>query len=978
MTPSTTEPTVLVLGPVAIRDQKGNLAALSGQQAEVLCILAAAAPDPVRTDTLVDALWGFDAPPTAATGLRVVITRLRTKLSEVVPGASILAEAGHYRLTVHPELIDHWQFTSQTVIARDEMQQGLPSDAASRLRHTLAMWRGEPFQPYSDSEPIAAHTSRLDDERRDAEDLLIQALLESGSTDEAVARATEFVARDEFRESRWRLLMLGLYRAGRQAEALRTYQRMKRLYNEELGLEPGPSLQKLERSILDHDPALLLPTTPRSDQVGLLDLVDALKTGTTEPPAAATPLIGRDDDVSALSDLLQSNRLITVLGPPGVGKTRLAAHVAQTLVADPVLWLDLSATSSDGVVSELAAQLGIRVEPSLVLHELAATLRDEQTILIMDNCEHVVQTAAPLAEALVEACPGIRVLATSRIPFDSALETLFELKPLAPGDARRLLLERAFGSNSRPELDDIEVRRLVERLDRLPLAIELASGLLRRQDPGDVIRDLNRTSSVLTRAHSGDQRHGSLVSALQWSLNLLAPAERGAFNQLGTMSGPFHSAEFGAMLGVSESDGRSLLDHLAGHSLVSPQQHQPTPGYRVLETVRTFAREELVQDGNENEARSRHAGAYLELLEWAEPRWRGPDEERAVTRIGEAGPQLRAAFAWGLENANLDLAGRMAIAAWDHALLRMNQEQQGWSHEVLKRMSIEGYADGHLLLGTAAMSSWAHGDFDGALELADRATAVASTMGKPEPGSALRARMNVASNRFDADAAEQAAVALLDHSRAQHDTWERSAVMSTLAMGWTHLGEPALASATADKAFELANRTENTSAIAWAVHGQGFASLEVDPAGSLRLFGESLRLANSVRNRWVQGMATASSVTAHRRMAHHETAAALLADLIPHWQRGGLFGLLGNACREAALVLDALGRPDLAAAALRWAGTTGNSQPLLPQDEEALAILDSTKPARVEATHSSSEATQAEAAAYEVTALLQTALVELS
>ncbi len=985
------EPTILVLGPVAVRDASGLPRTLSGQQAEVLSLLVAAAPDPVRVETLVDVLWGVSTPKTASTGLRVVVARLRDRLAD---GIEIVAEAGHYRLNVPPEALDHKQFSARVASARALLLAFEYEKAIDQLRAALGLWRGEAFQPHNDNDAIWPHAAKLGEERADAEELFVEALLASGRLEEAVARCTRLVADNELRDRRWYLLMLGLYRAGRQAEALRTYQRVASLYRDNLGLEPGPTLVELEQAILQQDPGLLVIARaggphPDSDRitidesetgsVGIEALVSAIDGDVTAVPASASPTVGRDRELDQLAEVLQSHRLVSIIGPPGVGKTRLAASFARGFDRGRVLWLDLAVHRPENAVADLASQLGVRVEADSVVAEVAAALRHGESLLVFDNCERFVDTIVPLAESLIKHCPDLRILATSRQVLDCPSETRFELGAIDLGDARRLLLERAFGRNQRPSLDDHDLDQLVERLDRLPLALELASGLLRSSTPAEILGELENTTTILTRSRQSTDRHQSLSMALAWSTDRLDPEELSVFTQLGAFRGTFHSADVATMLGVDNPSANRVLGRLTANSLVSSRRDRPVGEYRILETIRAHARDLLVQSNGLSRAESRHASAYVDLLQWAQPRWRGQDEERAVRRVGAASGEIRHAFEWALGAEELDVAIAIANLVWDHALFRMDHEQQRWALDVLETHDTRQHPHHGALLGTAAMSCWVLGRFEDGLAYAQQASEASHESGQPISGQVLRARLNIAGAQSDVQAAETAAMSLLEHSRLHHDDWERSAVLCSIAMGWAYVGDRDVGEKTARKSLDLAQGTNNASAIAWSVFGRGFVTVDHDPAEALSLFRESLRLSGTVRNRWVQGMATAGAVTAHRRLGQTSVAASLLADLIPHWRRGGMVSILGNACHEAALVLDDLGHRDLALEAIRGSALVGQRQLLLPKDEQAITklrvLLDEAAAGQRSSYAVSQPHLDPDAAADHITGLLQQVLL---
>ena len=251
---------MLVLGPVAVVDGDGRPEPRRGQQGQVLALLAAHHPAPVSAETLIDELWPERVPPTARTGLRVVMTRLRERFPG--PTSPVVHEAASYRLNLAPEAVDRIRFSAALDQARRQLPTA-PGIAAELLTRALGWWRGDAYQPYASSDRLSLHATHLDQQRREAEELLLDALLRADQADNAASWATAFAAAEPYRERRWELLMLALYRTGRQAEALRAAQRAGDVLREDLGLDPGPGLRQLEADILAHAPHLDLTPPPR-------------------------------------------------------------------------------------------------------------------------------------------------------------------------------------------------------------------------------------------------------------------------------------------------------------------------------------------------------------------------------------------------------------------------------------------------------------------------------------------------------------------------------------------------------------------------------------------------------------------------------------------------------------------------------------------------------------------------------------------
>lgn len=929
---------VRVLGPVCLQRPDGAFDALRGQQGEVLSLLAAAYPAPVSLDSLIDAVWGFDAPPSAATGLRVVMNRLRDRIG--LGAEAIVNESGHYRLRLDRPAIDHVVFTDVTVEARAAADRGDSARAVALLEVGLALWRGDAFQPY-ESRGVHGVAQRLADQRSSAEDLLVEVLLECGRTEEALTRVSALMADFELRERRWELLMLALYRDGRQAEALRTYQQAANLFREEIGLEVGPRLRKLEQAILDHDPSLLLPSMPRGSRapvtagVALADLVSLLKVQPTAVPVAGTAFIGRAGEVEEILGLLTRRQLVTVLGPPGVGKTRVAGHVARSQSDRRILWIDLTAYSPDSVVQAMADQLDVRAPVAELAMAVADALDSEPTLVVLDNCERVADVAGLLAETLVRRCRDLQVVATSRVPLGCESETRFPLGPLSPEHGRQLLLERTYGAGAEAartisQLHDRSLDELVVRLDCLPLALELAANALRTKSLPAVLEALATSPDVLASPRRTDGHHERWGTTLDWSIDALGPDDQRAFDHIGVLVGPFSGSD------LRELAGSGTAGTLVDHSLLrTAAEHEH---FVALETIRTYARSRLDQRGELVDARTRHAEHFAGLAAQAIGRSHGAEEPQTVARLLAAGANLRAAFEWAIEHGLASVAADLADHTWEHALFRLEFGLLAWAGRVLDRFDSDTprYPE---MLATAALGAWGDGDFARARELAEQAEAEADARQVRIPSRSIQAQFNVASQTGRPGDAENLILRHLDWCRRAKDVRQESSVLVNAAVGLAVLGDPISAASLAESAYTRAEATANPSALAWATYARAFVGVPSDPAKASLEFTEAARLARTVRNRFVLGVSLTGAAVAKRRAGEAALARSLLADAIELWTRGRMLAQQAWALKEAVVLLEAEGQHEEANRTARSISHLGPGQMLLPEDEAVFAAV---------------------------------------
>jgi DNA-binding SARP family transcriptional activator len=504
-----------VLGPLMVWDADGVPVTIRGLKVRALLAdLLLHEGRPVSADRLVDDLWGDDAPAQPSATLQVRVSQLRKALGD----RSLVAHrpAG-YLLQVEADAVDARRFTELTRRAQAAKDLGT---RAALLADALALWRGPAFADFADEEFARAAIARLEEQRLTAVEAHAEARLQLGEHALLAGELGDLVARHPLRERLRAVHLKALYRAGRQSEALESYADLRERLGEELGLDPGPELAEVQRAILAQDP----------------DLAPAVRRA-TNLPAPLTELIGRDEPVAAVAAQLGTHRLVTLCGSGGVGKTRLAVETAGRLVsahADGVWLVELAAMPRSGEVAELVmAVMEIRDpggEPLSASDRLARALRNRRMLLVLDNCEHVVEQVADLAEALLRAAPELRILATSREPLALPGEVVWNVPPLEHGSAVRLFAARAAAAQSDFRLDDTTapaVSLLCRRLDGIPLALELAATRVRALGVDGLVDRLDDRFRLLATGHRGaPPRQKTLTAMIDWSWELLTEQER--------------------------------------------------------------------------------------------------------------------------------------------------------------------------------------------------------------------------------------------------------------------------------------------------------------------------------------------------------------------------------------------------------------------------------------------------------------------
>jgi predicted ATPase/DNA-binding SARP family transcriptional activator len=630
-----------ILGPLEVRDGPDLVRVPGAKERALLADLLVHAGRVVSADRLVEDLWGDDPPGNPANALQGRVSALRRALGTAGAGLVVTRPPG-YVLEADPGQVDAARF--ERLVA--EAGRAAGDAAAGPLAEALGLWRGPALAEFADQPWAQAEAARLEELRLGAVEALVELRLAAGDHTGLVGELEGLVAEHPTRERLRGQLMVALYRSGRQADALEVYQATRAVLAEELGIDPSPGLQRLQQAILVQDPALEAATPRRQPRHNL--------------PERLTSLVGRSEELREAAKLVEQHRLVTVTGPGGAGKTSLAVELARRLAAgypDGAWLAELAALRDPALLGEVVAvTLGLGEEPAgpgvappAVTERLASFVADKGLLLVLDNCEHLVEACAGLARRLLQAGPAVRVLATSREVLGVPGEVVWPVPPLAvPGvadpdvarprlstadglapemlagyDAVRLFVERATAADPGFVLDSTSapvVAELCRRLDGLPLAIELAAARVRALPPAELAARLGDRFRLLAGGgRAADPRQQTLRATIDWSWELLDDADRRLLRRLSVFSGGWTVAAAEAVCGGDGLEPGEVLDglfRLVDRSLVVAAGGDPAR-FRLLETLRAYGAERLAEAGETQAVAARHTAWYLELAEEA-------------------------------------------------------------------------------------------------------------------------------------------------------------------------------------------------------------------------------------------------------------------------------------------------------------------------------------------------------------------------
>ena len=888
-----------LLGTLALHVDGRPVEVPGGRRRTLLTALALAPGRVVATERLVDLIWPEEPPEDALRALYNHVSRLRKQLGSA--GHRLTTREAGYALDLDHDEVDVWQVRR---LADQPVRRSAP-EVISWVQEALSLWRGPALAEFRSHPDLAAAAVSLDELRARLRDDLTEARLEIGDRS-AVADAHSAAAEHPLRERTALLLVRALAHDGRQAEAMEAAAAHRGRLAEETGLDAGPALAALEQRVAAGELA------PSPAQHGLPQVP-----GLARPTG---PLVGRERDRDEVRRLLDEHRVVTLTGPGGVGKTRLAldvaADVAETQALEPV-FVDLAAVADPARVAQaVGSTLRLRTSDDVSAADIAQALGDARLLLVLDNCEHVVAACRELVDSVAARVPGVRMLSTSRVVLHSRSEYVVRLQPL-PVPAENLeesMLDRqpsvqAFVEHARRrdrtfDLGPDDTEPLVEvlrRLDGLPLAIEIAAGHAVTM-PIATLRDRLVLDLTSTSGASDDARQATMRATIRWSYDMLTASDQALLLATAPFPGgvDLDTLEHLAAHVAPGQDPLRLLQRLIDASLLDVERDRSR--YRLLFTVRSFLLEELRASGDSESAEVRFVQRMVDAATEIGTGLFGPTEAAADLRLRGELPNLRAARDLARDQGDLDALVDITLSLDQPSIWRDLREPWAWCLELAHEPAAPAHRRSTEILGAAAEAARLTGAYDRSVDLARRG------LDREGSSSGQRARCESALAGVALYRGEFPVAARGWLRAATEPGGAQAAYLASAALASAYAGETAAARELLDRATRLAEDASCTGNHAFALYVSGELTAVVDPVAAVAAYEAAMAEAHSVGATFVAGVASVALASIRTEVGDRATAAGAFAELLEIWRRTGQAPQLWTTARNAAALLLAEGR----------------------------------------------------------------------
>jgi predicted ATPase/DNA-binding SARP family transcriptional activator len=927
----------MVLGPVGAVGDEQRTDLGGDRQRTLAAVLLAARGEAVSTERLIDGLWGPRPPPGARKTLQSYVARMRRCLRSLDAEAEpvVATVATGYRMDLGTCELDAAHF--ERLVARARRRGTEPAEAVDLLERAEALWKGPAFGELASHELVREEARRLDQLRAAATNDRIDLKLALGHHRDVLGSLEALVSRDPLNERVQAQRMLALYRSGHQADALATYRRLRQRLADEVGIDPSEDLQRLHEQILRQDAALAAPSSRTAassdDRAARRPSTDAPQTG---HPAGGQTLIGRDEELADLAALVEAVPLVTLIGPGGVGKTRLAEQVADVFgdrYQDGVVCCPLAVIREpSSVVTALVDALGARHRGGRPPEEtLVGALSTRRVLLVIDNCEHLVSAVASVVESILASCPNVALLATSREPLRVASERVWQVAPLAvpprrattagvgqaPAGALFIARARAAApSFALTEDNAATVAELCRRLDGIPLAIELAAARVRAMSVDELLTRIDRRFALLTGGpHREDGRHRTLEAVVAWSYDALDEVEARLFDRLSVFAGSFTLAAAERICAdgsIREPHVAGLVAELVDKSMVVVDRVGADTRYRLLDTLRTYGAARLAESGETVRFQRAHATYHIEFAEEFGPRVRGREEHEALAQIDASIDDLRVAHAWLVTQLDTVGALRLPAALQDYIGHRQRDEVYEWAERALALPGAAGHRAHPPALATAARGATRRGDLERARRYAE------SALAQVEPTSLTAAWANHAQATAALYEGRLDDVLTLTDQRSElreapGEDYYAALSLTLRVLGHLYRGDTDAAAAEAEELSAAAAAAGNRHLRAWALYCRGETLLDADPFAAAPLLEAAIDAARRVEGRLPEGVAMVSLASLRGRTGDEKRAVDLFAEVIAHWRQLGDWTHQVTTLRNLVELLVGLGLDEQAA-----------------------------------------------------------------
>jgi predicted ATPase/DNA-binding SARP family transcriptional activator len=905
-----------VLGPLTLAVDGHDVGVPGDKRRAVLARLTLARGAPVSTDDLIDTVWPDGPPLRAAGALQSHISRIRGHLGEAAD--RLVAGPQWYRLDLRPGELDVDIARAALAAARQHADSD-PAGASQRLAAARDMWRGRPLAEFADVPAIRDRAVEFEQLRQSVDELLVHTAISSGDPDRALRDAARAAADDPWSEPAVRLHIDALASSGRHTDALRLAGELRQRLHDDLGLEPTHELIELEHE---------LASAPSSrPQEGTSTFTP------TSPTAGAIPLhvsrlIGRDAEVAAVRRLAGVERLVTIVGSGGVGKTRLAVEVARRH-DDLVHFIALaSLTDSEDLPRALAAALGLEAVRGDVLAACVRLVGAGPRLVVFDNCEHVLDRSRDVVTALLRGCPELTVLVTSRQRLGLPDECTFRLEPLAlpqpasdhpeRAPAMAVFLERIRRARPgfEPSTGDLAAGvEIVRRLDGVPLAIELAACRLTSLSMADLRDRLDRALDLLQgEATTADIRHRTLRSTLDWSYDLLSDDRRRLLRHLAVFPDgtDVATAERVAAEAGVDSDPAAALGDLVDASMLEAEIGDESR-YRMLDVVRTYGLDRLDAAGERGAADDGLLAWAEGFTAWVDVTMRTSDEPLANRRLRQELANLRAAWALALRRGALDTAIAIVVALDEAAQWRDLPEVWSWAQVLAHEPGLADHRRRAAALATASDFAWLQGDLDAATTLADAALTCAGD------DDALARALIASSVAHLSHGNYRAAARLALDSAGLTDRPANAQMVAALSTAYS--GDLEQASMIRDAIRPPLGVTQQAQ---WEYTAAELANIAGRHRDAELHYRRAIELASAVGSSFVVGISAVGLSSVLRATGRHVEALRGYRGVLEYWQSAGnwiqvwttlrnlseLLAVLGDSATAAVLLSSADHAPD--------------------------------------------------------------------